>query len=159
MRLGLKKKGLLAYKKNGLPPKSGLIRKSGKKRRKKGEITKLKEALWLLCRQITKQRYGNECFTCKRQVPDGKGMHTGHFLTSSLCSIDLRYDLKNLRPQCYHCNINLSGNWPAYQERMERENPGITARLITLNNATKGQMYPPKYFQDKITEYTTLLDS
>lgn len=135
------------------------IQRKPRKRRKKGELTKLKEDLWLLCRQIVKKRHGNTCYTCLREVPDGKGMHTAHYITSSLCSVELRFSLENLRPGCYHCNINLSGNWPAYQERMEREHPGITARLIALNNATKGKMYDTKYFTDKITEYTTLLHS
>lgn len=128
-----------------------------RRRRKKGEITKLKEQLWLLCRQITKARYGNTCYTCGRIVPDGKGMHTAHYLTSSLCSTAIRYDLRNLRPGCYHCNINLSGNWPAYHTRMERDNPGITEILKAENEATKGIVYPVEWFERKIQEYASII--
>ncbi len=131
--------------------------KRTKKRRKKGEITKLKERLWLVCRQIIKQRYGNTCYTCGREVPDGKGMHTGHYITSSLCSTAIRYDLRNLRPQCYHDNINLSGNWPSYRSRIEKECPGITEQLISENEATKGHVYPKEWFEAKIVEYQALL--
>ena len=129
-----------------------------RKRRKKGEITKLKEQLWLLCRQITKAQYGNTCYTCGRVVPDGKGMHTAHYLTSSLCSIPLRFDLRNLKPGCYHCNINLSGNWPAYKKAIEAEmGPEITAQLIKENEETKGKVYPKEWFETKIAEYTAIL--
>ena len=129
-----------------------------RRRRKKGELTKLKDQLWLLCRQITKKRYGNNCYTCGRHVPDGKGMHTGHYITSSLCSVPLRFDLRNLRPQCYHDNINLSGNWPAYKKAIEAEmGEGITAELIAFNEATKGKVYPEEWLEDKIKEYQAIL--
>ncbi len=129
-----------------------------RRRRKKGEITKLKEKLWLLCRLITKQRYGNKCYTCGKEVPDGKGMHTGHYITSSLCSVPLRFDLRNLRPQCYHCNINLSGNWPNFQNRMEGVEPKITLTLMKLNYETKGIQYPAEWFISKIAEYQKIYD-
>ena len=141
---------------------TGRIRGVGgtRKRRKKGELTKIKEALWLLCRQITKARYGNSCYTCGRVVPDGKGMHTGHFITSSLCSTEMRFDVSNLRPQCYHCNINLSGNWPSYLSKMKQEIGGdeIDA-MLARNLGTKGRTYPIQWFLDKQKEYTQLLQS
>ena len=146
-------------RKVGLRPKNAGNRRLGaNKRRKKGEITKLKDQLWLLCRQIIKQRYGNTCYTCGRIVPDGKGMHIGHYLTSSLCSVELRFDLENLRPQCYHCNINLSGNWPNYRSAIEAEKgPQITATLIQRNEETKGKLYPTEWFHEKIKEYQAIL--
>lgn len=131
-----------------------------RKRRNKGELTKLKEKLWLLCRQIVKKRYGNTCYTCGRVVPDGKGMHTGHYITSSLCSVEMRYDLENLRPQCYHCNINLSGNWPAFQEVIEKEKgTDITPQLLQRNEVTKGKMYSKEWFEAKIATYQALIES
>lgn len=145
---------------------SGLLRKQSnasplgkqRKRRKKGEITKLKEQLWQLCRQIQLQKYGRVCYTCGKSVPEGKGLHLGHYITSSLCSIQLRYDLRNLRPQCYHDNINLSGNWPAYKTRIEAElGAGITEQLLAENEATKGKVYPTEWFIEKIDEYTRIL--
>lgn len=129
-----------------------------RRRRKKGEITKLKEQLWQLCRQIQLRKYGRVCYTCGKSVPEGKGLHLGHYITSSLCSIPLRYDLRNLRPQCYHDNINLSGNWPAYKTRIEAElGAGITEQLLAENEATKGKIYPSEWFIDKIAEYQSIL--
>ncbi len=138
------------------PPKRSLYQKP-RKRRKKGEITLLKEKLWELCRQITKKAWGDKCYTCGRHVP--KGMHTGHYITSSTCSVPLRYDIRNLKNQCYHCNINLSGNWPAYQKRIEEESPGITAILLEDNEATKGKTYTLDWFRERIREYELLLST
>ena len=150
----------LVGRKIGLRGKNPTLGRIGpRRRRKKGEVTKLKEELWGLCRQIVKKRYGNSCYTCGREVPDGKGMHTAHYITSSLCSVALRYDLRNLRTGCYNCNINLSGNWPAYQKRVEQElGPEITATLLKENEETKGLIYGTDWFERQITHYKTLLE-
>lgn len=34
----------------------------------------------------------------------------------------LKYDLRLLRPQCYHCNINLGGNGAVFYAKMLMEN-------------------------------------
>lgn len=125
-----------------------------KKRRKKGETTKLKETLWQLCRALTKKYYGITCYTCGKEIP--KGIHTGHFITSSTCSVDLRYHLGNLRPQCYHCNINLSGNWVAFEAALIKEGNDIEL-LKQRNKETKGKVYDVAWFQAKIKEYDSLL--
>lgn len=57
------------------------------------------------------------CFTCDRYAK-GAGMHAGHFISNSICGLGLRYEETNVHAQCYHCNINLSGNWVEYRERM-----------------------------------------
>lgn len=51
-----------------------------------------------------------------------------------MCGAYLRYDLRNLRPQCYRCNIDLSGNGAIFYRLMvERE----------------GQEYVDELFRDK----------
>ncbi len=127
--------------------------KKTKKRRKKGEITKLKEVLWQLCRQIQIKKYGTTCYTCGKFIE--KGIHTGHFITSSTCSPEVRYDLQNLRPQCYHCNINLSGNWIAFEKKLLQEGIDIEA-LKTRNAATKGMTYSPDWFRAQILTYQAI---
>lgn len=142
---------------NGSKPYPGALRVP-KKRRKKGELTKLKDQLWQLCREIQIKKYGRVCYTCGKTVEKSKGLHLGHYITSSLCSVPLRYDLRNLRPQCYHCNINLSGNWPAYKEAIEKEcGPDITETLLAFNRATKGKVYNPYWFQECIADYQKFL--
>lgn len=148
---------------NGLKPSRI---QSRRKPRKKGELTKLKDKLWELCKAIIKQRHGDVCYTCglltKQPHPiTGKpknNRHTGHFITSSSCSVELRYDLKNLRPQCYECNINNSGEWFEFEQRLLKEfGYDYVDELKQRNAATKGKTYPKEWFIDKIQEYSLLL--
>jgi len=149
----LRSKGKLKPK--GIKRKAGLVVRH--KRRKKGEITKLKAKLWALCRDIQIKQYGNTCYTCGAKDLKGANLHLGHFITSSLCSVEMRFHLENLRPQDYRCNIHLSGNWPAFETHLiqEGKNPQT---LKDRNEATKGVVYPKQWFLDKITEYTKLLE-
>src|SRR5437588_614638 len=85
---------------------------------RKDTVGKLKIKLWQLCRAIIFKRYGNDCYPCGAVALIGGNLHLGHFIPSSVCSAELRYDLDNLRPSCYRCNIHLSGNWPAYEAHL-----------------------------------------
>jgi len=123
-------------------------------RRKKGEMTKLKEQLWELCKNITRATYGNVCYTCGKTGLFGGNWQTGHFLTKSTCSTEVAYDLKNLRPQCYHCNINLSGNWQVYEDRLiAAHGKRYVSELKKRNQQTKGGSYGSWWFRQKIQEY------
>ena len=112
-------------------------------------LKSLKAKLWKVTSQLIKQIYGKKCYTCDRQA-DGSGLHCGHFIPSSVCGISLRYNLRNLRPQCYNCNINLGGNGAEYYRRMVEE---------------VGQEEVDKLFQEKnkitkwsLTDYQDLID-
>jgi hypothetical protein len=69
-----------------------------------------------------------KCFTC-----DGKNtwksMDCGHFISRK--HMGLRWDLRNLRPQCKFCNQVLSGNLNDFQKNLELETPGIADQLIS----------------------------
>lgn len=137
--------------------------KSPRKRRKSGEITLLKKKLWELCKQITRKRYVNpdgswNCYTSGSKIILPKNVHTGHYIASSLCSVELRYDLKNLQPQSYNENINHSGNPLQFRLNLIRDH-GVeyVDELWTRNAATKGQVYPLSWFASKISEYQQIL--
>jgi len=87
----------------------------------KTESRKQQDKLWKLCKVITLNKYGNTCYTCSRTNLEGSNCQLGHFLPSGACGAFLRYDLRNLRIQCYHCNINLGGNGAEYYQRMVTE--------------------------------------
>lgn len=124
------------------------------RRKSKSDLTKLKDKLWDLCKKITRQRYGNICYTCGTYV---EHPHTGHFIPSSVCSTELRYSLNNLRPQCYACNIHKSGNWPAYEAHLITENgEDFVQSLKKRNQETKGKKYDVLWYQEKIKEYEAL---
>jgi hypothetical protein len=61
----------------------------------------------------------------------GSSWQTGHFIPSSVGGAFLRYELRNLRPQCYRCNIDLSGNGAMfYKLLVEREGQAYVDQLF-----------------------------
>lgn len=127
--------------------------------KKKSDLTKSKEKLWELCKQITRQTYGDTCYTCGSTGLSGSNWQTGHFLTSSTCSMELRYDLKNLRPQCMPCNKWKSGNWPAYERHLIKDHgEAYVAELKERNERTKGGNYGIFWIREKTEEYKKLLN-
>lgn len=126
-----------------------------KKRKKKTDLAKRKEQLWKLCREIQIKRYGSDCYTCDSKNLEGSSRHLGHFIPSSICSTSMRYDLDNLRVQCYSCNINKSGNWPVYERNLIRD--GIDVQeLKDRNEKTKNEMYRENWYVEKIENYQRL---
>lgn len=137
--------------------KMPLLRKKRSKvaKRASGRVSgvkQLKTKLWAECKRITRARHGYVCYTCGKptDVP-----HTGHFITSSTCSVEMRYSLDNLRPQCYHCNINLSGNWVAYEKHL-RADGFDTEKMKQKNEDTKGLQYDILWYERKLAEYRGL---
>ena len=119
---------------------------------------RLKTALWELCKAIIRKTYGNTCYTCGRTGLEGSGWHTGHFIPSSVCGVYLRYDLRNLRPQCYYCNINLGGNGSAYYRRMVLDNGQeyVDVLFRDKDTVTKGDIL---FYQALVDKYQIILDS
>lgn len=116
----------------------------------------LKKKLWELCKNIIREAYGNECYTCDATGLRGSNWHTGHFIPSSICGAYLRYDLRNLRPQCYHCNINLGGNGGMFYRNLVED----------IGQAEVDQLFEDKkivvkadrfFYEDLIAKYTPLL--
>lgn len=132
-------------------------RKTARSAKKKARSMKsLKAELWNLCKQIIRLKYGNTCYTCGKTGLEGSSWHTGHFLASSTCGIFLRYELRNLRPQCYYCNINLGGNGAAfYRNLVERESQAYVDKLFKDKELiTKGDS---AFYQTLVDNYTHIL--
>lgn len=122
---------------------------------KKPSIRLLKDKLWRECRRIIIQRHGNNCYTCPSSDLMGSGLHVGHFIPSSICSVEMRYSLDNLRPQCFACNIHRSGNWPEYERHLKLD--GIDVEEIKQRNEdTKGMKYDHHWYSAKIEEYRAI---
>ncbi len=132
--------------------KTTLKRKKPKK--KIQTISKLKKELWNECRRIVRARFNLDgeyyCFTCGNLTPIP---HTGHIISSSLCSASLRYDLDNLRLQCYMCNIHKSGNWISFYETLGKD---YIDELLRRNKESKFQSYHTDWYLKKIEEYRLL---
>lgn len=131
-------------------------RSKGLNKVRKDSVTKLKKKLWQLCREIIFIKHGSDCYTCSSTSLSGSNRHLGHFISSSICSGELRFDLDNLRPQCYRCNIHLSGNWIAYEIHLKAD--GIDPEALKQRNRdTVGMKADVTYYQSKIDAYTVIL--
>jgi len=116
-----KKKTAIAKLSKSAPKKP----QKGKKVAKKTPIKTLKNKLWKLCREITILRYGNTCYTTGQQNLSGSNLHCGHGKPKGALPLRYQYDLRNLRPQSYHANINLGGMSDIFIAKLEREKEGL----------------------------------
>ncbi len=167
MMARLKNGGLKPRPLRATPLKSTLGRKSLKsttrKRRRSGELSKLKKKLWVLCKLIVRaecmKKHGKlVCYTSGKVVA-GSDAHTGHFIHSSLCSVELRFDLKNLQIQSYDQNINKNGNTLQYRLNLIRDHgQEYVDELWRRNEATKGTVYSKDWFISKIGDYEKILN-
>jgi hypothetical protein len=123
---------------------------------KKQTPKQLKKILWELCRKITLKKYGNTCYTCSRTNLMGSNCQLGHFLPSGACGAFLRYNLCNLRIQCYHCNINLGGNGAEYYKRLVAE-VGQEAVDQIFKDKQKSVKCDSLFLSRLIAEYEDLL--
>jgi len=118
-------------------------------------LRSLKNKTWELCKQITRKRYGFVCYTCDKPLAS-KDCHTGHFIPRSKGGLSLKYDLKNLRPQCYDCNINLGGNGAEFYRRLVRiEGQEYVDELFSRKGLITKES--KDYHYDLIAEYKAIL--
>lgn len=89
-----------------------------KKKPKVVPLDRVENKLWALCKRIIRKTYGNTCYTCGKKDLSGIKWQTGHYIPRSVCGAYLKYDLRNLRPQCVRCNKWLGGNWVSFRERL-----------------------------------------
>lgn len=126
------------------------------KKKKQPTPKQLKTKLWELCKRACREQYGNTCYTCGRTGLEGSNWHTAHLIPSGSCGALLRYNLNNLRPCCYHCNVNLGGNGAVYYRKMvEREGQKYVDDLFALKNqSVKADIL---FYLKLIAEYEDLL--
>ena len=93
---------------------------------KKKTLTQLKKELWKMYALYIKKKYSYngthcKCYTCGSDLTIGTyNCQCGHYYPKGGYPA-LYFHENNTRPQCYHCNINLSGNSPIFRERLIKE--------------------------------------
>lgn len=156
-RSGFKQKPRKPLKRTPLRHGIKQMKRSPIKRKSKSDTAKLKDKLWELCKQIVRQKYRNKdgtwnCYTCGKIIDEPAKAQTGHFIPSAACGAFLRYDLRNLRIQDFHCNINLGGNGSAFYKRMVEEvgQEAVDQIFRDKENIVKADKY---FYEEKIREY------
>lgn len=105
---------------------------------KKKSIAKLKKDLWRIFSLYVRNRDGWKCFTCDR-FATGSGLHAGHYIAKAEAGLRLYFHENNVHAQCYHCNINLSGNTDVYNERIiGKYGEKLLLKLRELRNEDRG---------------------
>ena len=132
--------------------KTALGRKKSTKPKKAKPIGKVKlnKALWKLFSKFIRDRDNYICFTCGKKTTPGQA---GHYRTGATCKKYLFYDERNVHCQCYHCNINLSGNWRVYQKKMWDKYGVEIDHEFDILNQKDGWDFP---YQEKIEYYKKL---
>lgn len=90
----------------------------GIRRQSKQPISVIQRKLWVLCKQIIRQKYGNTCYTCLDTGLVGSNWQTGHMIAKASLGAYLKYDLRLLRPQCARCNLWEGGQGALFITRM-----------------------------------------
>lgn len=95
-------------------------------------IAELEDRLWGLVSKWVRYSAVNEfgmvnCYTCNAYISP-VNLDAGHYITRG-CKY-LKFDLRNLRPQCKTCNQAKGGMAAVFGKRLEEEHSGITEILL-----------------------------
>jgi len=122
-------------------------------------IRQLRKILWKLFSLYIRTRDKFTCVTCGKKAT-GSGMHAGHFITGATCTASLYFFETNVHSQCFHCNINLSGNWVMYESFMkERYGQKHVDDLKLRRTREMGMKVTSEWYDAKIIEYTNKLST
>ena len=93
----------------------------------KQSISLIQRKIWKECRRLVFDRDNKDgkidCYTCPAKNIVGSNRQLGHVpWPKATLSAFLKYDLRLLKYQCYHCNINCGGMGAEALDRMTLEN-------------------------------------
>lgn len=126
-------------------------------KRDKWTKTRHKKEAWKFFSQWIKERDKWTCYTCGRHAT-GSGMHGAHFVTGAACPPSLYFDERNVHAGCYNCNVNLSGNWTAYYERMVRDyGEDQVKELMNSRHKKGGEVWEKSDYEKIEKEYKARL--
>jgi hypothetical protein len=118
---GLKRTGF----KRKPPVRRVKLAATGRKAKKRPSVRLTKDKLWAECKRITRERYGNTCYTCGRQNLTGRDWQTGHGKAKAALPLRYKFDIRNLRPQCGTCNVYRGGMTDIFIAKLEQELEGL----------------------------------
>lgn len=143
------------------------MRKTPLRKRGKSDRKKLEDKLWELCKKIIRTKYTPVCYTCNRKELEGMNWQTGHGKPKGALPLLFKYDLRNLRPQCFNCNMNLGGMSDIFIAKLEKEKEGkeflkdscvkVEGRWEIKHQEPMGSMQAQIFINSKIDEYNNIL--
>ena len=114
-------------------------------------IQDLDQIVSRIVRQIESDKHGNvTCYTCG-YYGEWKKFDCGHYISRHIMA--LRWDLRNLKPQCKKCNQILYGNLESFTKALEIETPGITNILFEESRNIK------KWSKEELKELIIIMRS
>lgn len=122
----------------------------------KEKTSKLKKSLWQIFSRYIRHRDNWTCITCGKYAT-GAGMHAGHYIPKSVGGIELYFDEENVHAQCYHCNINLSGNSDIYLQFLLKKYGKKTIDRIRKLRYSTSRSWAPDIYKKKISYYKNIL--
>jgi len=106
-------------------PRKRVSKAKGKKTRKtKTPRAKANTDIWTECKRITRAT-GNTCYTCGAGNLEGSNWHCGHGKPKGALPLLYKYDIRNLKNQCYSCNIHYGGMTDVFIAKLEQEEEGL----------------------------------
>lgn len=104
----------------------------------KSHRKKLEDKVWNECKRITRERYGDKCYTCPAQHLEGSNWQTGHGKSKGALPLRFKYDLRNLRPQCMLCNLHRGGMSDIFITKLEKEKEGLAFLKESCTHTSDG---------------------
>ena len=131
------------------------MKKTKLKKVSQREVPKLKRKLWTLVSLHIRQKYADEngvakCYTCGQEY-HWKALQAGHFISRTHSST--LFDLENLRPQCFACNIWKRGNAAEYSARLIEE-IGLEKFKALIARGREIKQWTAQELQELIEKFT-----
>lgn len=103
-------------------------------------------------RQYLEDKKAAPCITCSKVYPvEGKGTaQAGHFIPGR--KNQFLFDEDQVNTQCYNCNCNLKGNWPAYYEVMVKTH-GLKKVQAMINARHEVKIYKIYELEEMTEDY------
>lgn len=131
---------------------------------KKQKIKTIEGRVWNLCRAIIRIQYPNICVSCGEENLEGTNWHTGHYFRKKFIPMQMKYDLRLLRPQCRSCNMRKHGNLEYYTVHLLQNHPknyilDIYKDILRYKSQPMNTPQTREFLLDLEQQYVTLLSS
>lgn len=135
-----------------------LSQKSVKKEKSVSKLTKDLDIVFSKFVRFSHAKNGLcACYTCGHEAPFKK-IHAGHYITRFYKAT--RWDERNVKPQCFMCNIYRKGNAVIFRQKLVKElgEEEVKEMEVSVNMLIRGGL-DRQYLQDKIAYYKEKVDN